>query len=107
MNIAVQILEELGEGLGDYDGMCGELADAVLHRYPDAKILYVKPENMSEDLICGEEPWSYHMVAVVDGIVHDAWFPELMLPPKQYVKQAFPGLRVIATVHYGEEKETI
>ena len=90
MNIALQILEELGEGLEDYDGFCGELADAVLHRHPGAKILYIEPCCKWTYLNYGDDGWRYHMVAVVDGIVHDAWFPELLLPPEQYVEQAFP-----------------
>lgn len=30
------------------------------------------------------------MVPVVDGLVHDAWFPSFILPPDEYVKTAFP-----------------
>ena len=90
MNIAVQILEELGEDLKDYEGFCGELADQVIHRNPGAQILYIEPCCDSCWLPHKDDAWRYHMVAVVDGIVHDAWFPELLLPPAQYVEQAFP-----------------
>ena len=90
MNIALQILEELGEELEDYEGFCGELADQVLHRNPDAQILYIKPAYEFGFLNYKDDGWRYHMVAVVDGIVHDAWFPELLLPPEQYVEKAFP-----------------
>jgi len=95
-NIALQILEESGETVEDFEGLCGELADEVLHRYPNGKILYLEPVD-SEGSIAGR--WSYHMVAIVDGLVHDAWFPELVLCPKEYVSNAFPGERISMKVY--------
>lgn len=99
MNIALQVLEELGEDLDEYHGVCGELADAIMHQYPDAQILYIKPRDDLEGLVIGDNICKYHMVAVIDGIVHDAWFPELLLPPEQYVKQAFPYVKTIFDLH--------
>lgn len=99
MNIALQVLEELGEDLDEYRGYCGELADAIMHRYPNAQILYVKPRKDWEDLAIGDDICRYHMAAVVDGIVHDAWFPELLLPPDRYVKQAFPNVKTVFDLH--------
>lgn len=32
--------------------------------------------------------WGYHVVVEVDGIAHDAWFPEL-LPTKKYIRKNF------------------
>lgn len=90
-NIAVQILEETGQTLEDFEYCCGELADEVLHRHPDAMILYLEPEDQLYPLA---DLWSYHMVPIVDGIVHDAWFPKLTLCPQEYVRKAFPNENV-------------
>ncbi len=88
-NQSLLVLRLGRETAADYEGMCGELADAVLHLVSSdesAQILYVDLEDHPE--------WRYHMVPVVDGIVHCAWFSELMLPPSEYVAAAFPGFIV-------------
>ncbi len=36
---------------------------------------------------CGRRhAWRYHSVPVIDGLVHDAWHPELMLPVDEYLR---------------------
>ena len=82
-NIAVKVARKNG-GLVTYDGLCGELADDVLHEVGDASraaILYV--ENLPF------HDWNWHTVAVVDGVVHDAWHPKVMLAPEEYVRNVF------------------
>ncbi len=90
-NQSLRVLHDGAETVADYEGICGELADAVLHLVSasgdeDGQILYIDLEDHPE--------WRYHMVPIVDGLVHCAWFSDLMLPPKEYVKEAFPGLMV-------------
>lgn len=92
-NLAVAYLEYKNETLYQYGGLCGELVDGMMHWLGEDKIriLYVKG---GDGLACGDEEWNYHMVAVIDGLVHDAWFPDLLLPPGKYVKAAFPKTEV-------------
>lgn len=80
MNLALKIANRTG-GLGEWEFCCGELADQVLHARPDGQILWVD--------LPGHPKWRYHMVAVVDGVVHDAWRPNVMEPPAQYVRRVF------------------
>lgn len=94
-NLALEFLEESGESLLDYEGLCGELVDAIIHWFGQKRvhILYIKPKGELDSIDNGIDRWgwSYHMVAVIDGIVHDPWFPSLILPPQEYVLSAFPG----------------
>ncbi len=87
-NLAVAYLEHKGETLDEYEGICGELVDGMMHWLGEdrIRILYIKGESLE----CRDLEWSYHMVAVIDGLVHDAWFPNFILPPEKYVKAAFP-----------------
>lgn len=96
MNLAIELLEEIGETIEDFDGLCGELVDLLIHEYGEeaVDILYI-----DGDIKCENWTWSYHMVAVIDGIVHDAWFPKLMLPPDEYVIAAFPGQKLTTKVY--------
>ena len=38
------------------------------------------------------------MVVVIDGLVHDAWFPDLIIPPEEYIDEAFPGVAVRSSI---------
>ena len=78
-NVAFEIANELG--LSHWDGACLELVDHILHRFPAGRTLWI-------DLINHPE-WRYHAVLVLDGIVHDAWHPDVMLPPDEYVRSVF------------------
>lgn len=92
-NLAVQYLTERNLALEDYDGHCGELVDDLIHWLGEDRvnILYVAPTDGFETMRAGSHDWSYHMVAVVDGTVHDAWFPNAMYDPSRYVKAVFAG----------------
>ncbi len=101
-NQSLRVLHDGAETVADYEGICGELADAVLHLVSasgdeDGQILYIDLEDHPE--------WRYHMVPVVDGIVHCAWFSDLMLPPSEYVEKAFSGFRVEWSVTNAETGE--
>lgn len=61
MNRATEYLNRHGQSLEDWEGFCGELADAVIG--PNDHILYVEPA-------CH---WKWHMVPLINGLVHDAW----------------------------------
>jgi len=105
-NLALEELRILGKELEDYNGHCGELCDDVLHRHHKAKILYIAATH-EPDLIVSVagHAWDYHMVPVVDGIVHDAWHPDLLLPPLEYVQAAFPKQHLRAEVTSGTATE--
>ena len=84
-NESLLALAASDETLEDYEGICGELCDMVMHRVPDAEILYVDLDTHPE--------WKYHMVPIVNGLVHCAWFPTLIVPPRKYVFVAFLGYK--------------
>ena len=92
-NFALQYLEKEFADLDDYEGFCGELCDGIIHWLGEDRvsILYVQPTPSSSVILCGPEAWRYHMVAVVDGLVHDAWFPHIIAPPHEYAAKAFMG----------------
>jgi len=87
MNLAVASLEARGLELADFDGICGELADDLLHEHEalPCALLWIDFPSGSR------EGWSYHMVAIIDGRVHDAWRPGFEFEPERYVAEAFPG----------------
>lgn len=91
-NEAIRFLEERCEGLEDYDGNCGELVDAMMHWLGEGRIriLYIEPRLEGGALLLGDHCWSYHMVPVIDGRVHDAWQPDLVVDVEEYVLRAFP-----------------
>lgn len=105
-NLALQFLSEQTGPDCDLDhwlSYCGELADAIGHWLPKTsewRILYVEPAKESTlwglfvEIGNAQHYWSYHMVSVIDGLVHDAWLPELVLPPEEYVAAAFPNQNV-------------
>jgi hypothetical protein len=70
--------------LDEWEGDCLELADCVLKATGADCVLYVELRDYPSR-------WKYHAVPVVAGIVHDAWHPEAMLPPAEYVARVFPG----------------
>lgn len=69
-----------GYDLDDYDGMCLELVDDLLHAHPSGSILYVEPAG---------GPWRYHAALVLDGLVYDAWHPDVRVAPAEYVRKVF------------------
>ena len=66
--------------LEPWDGFCLELVNDLLHKHPTGQVLYVEPEF---------GPWRYHAAMLLDGIVYDAWHPEVRLPPAEYVRSVF------------------
>lgn len=96
-NIAVTFLESTGKTIADYDGNCDWLVADVMGWTEDEVVeaMYMEPAAWGKTLPWQEGwTWEWHMVAIVDGVVHDAWFPDLMLPPSEYIDEAFPGLEV-------------
>jgi hypothetical protein len=52
--------------------------------------------------------WGHHCAPLIDGLVHDAWHPELVLPPDEYCDAAFPEQLVaweVLCVTGDDEKE--
>ena len=93
-----------------YDGLCGELADEIVHWLGTERVelLYIAPRKESGFFL---NPlgglWHYHMVPVIDGLVHDAWHPLEVMAPKPFVRNIF-GLRTSRFTLYkgnGEDVE--
>ena len=89
-NLAVRYLRDHNESLKEYEGFCGELVDAIIHWMGEQRVRIMYLQDDGDGLGPGG-CWSYHMVPVIDGHVHDAWFPDYVLPPKEYIRVAFPG----------------
>jgi hypothetical protein len=69
--------------LSEWDGWCLELVNELLIQHPTGSILYVEPSSGM---------WKYHAALVLDGLVYDAWHPDVRLPPNEYVEAVFgPG----------------
>lgn len=66
-NLALYVLGERGETIEDYDGWCGNVAELVLKQY-EGQMIYVDGDALFW------YGWSYHMVPLIDGKIHDAWF---------------------------------
>lgn len=71
--------------LAPWEGWCLELVDSLLHQHPTGDILYVEPNPRTR---LGRR-WKYHAAMVLDGVVYDAWHPEVRLPPAEYVAKVF------------------
>jgi hypothetical protein len=76
-NLAAKYLRKHGETVEDWDGVCGELADAIIG--PDDDIIYVE----------GEIGWRFHMVPLVGGLIHDAWCEGDALPLRDWLAKMF------------------
>jgi hypothetical protein len=93
-----------GESIDSFDGLCGELADAILH-VASAKglshsILYiepVKPTGVLYHAHTARRAWVYHMIACVEGKAVDPWFEGEVTDLDEYLDLAFPGQRVVVT----------
>lgn len=83
--------------LDSYDGACLELVNDLLHVHPDGAILYV--ENLPH-----RHRWRYHAALVLDGLVYDAWHPDVRLPPAEYVARVF-GPRATWEINPGSEDD--
>lgn len=73
MHRAKEYLRTHGQTVDDWDGVCGELANEVIG--PDDGIIYVEPACL----------WKYHMVPLIDGLVHDAWCDGPPIPVKEWL----------------------
>lgn len=86
-NLATQYLRDHNETLADYNGVCGEIANAIMRNEDHA--LWVE----------GDIPWKYHMVALVDGLVHDAWCEGDALSPRDWLIKMFgPNSNVVVAL---------
>jgi hypothetical protein len=82
--------------LAKWDGWCLELVDDLLHSHPEGQILYV-------DNLPFNHKWKYHAALVLDGVVYDAWNPDVRLPPEQYVDVVFDDAWVTWEIMKGED----
>ena len=100
-NLAKAHLIQHGQTVDDWEGVCGELANAVIG--PDDDIIHVK--------FLDPDWWDWHMVPLIGGLVHDAWCPsDEPLPVKDWLHLMFPGQAVEVslngdTVYTGDASE--
>lgn len=97
----------LSKLLKAYEGLCGELTDQIIWWLGEERvsILYIEP-LADDDALANPKGgyWSYHMVPVIDGLVHDAWFPRMIFPPKEYVDRVF-NLKYAQFEIFGDAKQ--
>lgn len=105
-NLALEVLSKIGASLEEYDGQCGELANEVITQFPDGDILYVEPKKQRFlHHRCGGS-WTYHMVPIVNGYVHDAWLFDDALPIDLYLLTAYGQQGIIVAIN-GEDVDPI
>lgn len=90
-----------GKDLAEYDGFCVELVDVLLKAH-GGDLLYVEPLDGVFDVGFGS--WRYHAALVLDGLVYDAWHPDVRLPPAEYVAHVF-GDDVTWEINPGREDD--
>lgn len=90
---------EFPSDLDEWDGWCLELVDDLLHKYPDGDILYIELGDT-------HPLWTYHAAMVLDGLVYDAWHPNVRLPPAEYVERVF-GAGVSWEINPGSEDDDV
>jgi len=103
-NLALEFLAQQFENVEDYDEFCGELVDGIIHWLGEERVSILHIDAGDGLILRAGDPWRYHMVPIVDGNVHDAWYPHLVLPPEEYVKRAFPG-QVLSLSFYGDKQK--
>ncbi len=100
VNLAVAFLAKQNESISDYDGFCGELVDGIIHWLGEDRVAIMYLAETSELGILGPaKVWRYHMVPVIDGEVHDAWFPEIIASPREYLSLAFAEQKIEVSFH--------
>lgn len=80
MNLATEYLKRHGETVEDWDGCCGSLADKVIG--PNDSLIWVEGPSIK---------WRYHMVPLIDGLIHDAWCEGDALPIPEWLTKMFGG----------------
>lgn len=83
-------IEKRGSFKYDFDGKPMDRVRAWRKRIPDQEL---EPnEKFAEG---NPYDWIWHAVPIIEGLVHDAWFPKLILPPEEYAKLAFPNQELV------------
>lgn len=70
------------EVLEEWEGLCLELVDELLHSHPEGRVLYIE--------LAGHPRWTWHAALLLDGVVYDAWKPFARLGPEDHVKTFYP-----------------
>lgn len=100
-NICLEYLSSSGEKLEKYWARCDRLADNVAswaeREGREATPIMIYRRGTNKNLkprlcICNgvkqEVRWSHHVVVEVNGLIHDAWHPDL-LPVDEYIQANF------------------
>jgi len=78
VNRAHEYLKSRGETVADWDGNCGGLADLIAG--DNAEMIWVEGPAIE---------WRYHMVPLIDGLIHDAWCEGDALPIGEWLAKMF------------------
>ena len=103
-------LGEKGETLADYAGACVELAGDIGGDREGWGLAWIeRPSKLplipSSECALRGYVWKHHAVAVdPEGLVHDPWFPALVLPVEEYVAKAFPNQQAGVEMNPGREE---
>lgn len=96
MNAAHEYLATTRLTPDHFDNFCHKLSFQTMMRLAahgvDAHILWMRhvvdDERITPSTI--SRRWRYHAAVEIDGMIHDAWFPEV-LPRGEYLQRMFPG----------------
>lgn len=106
VNWTREYLDAAGQSLRDYQGFCVELMGEVVHWLKEKGIhadpLWIERVDREYRIpglfgartlvpLRRKTTWQYHCVPLVDGLVHDGWYPRLVLPPEEYGRIVFPN----------------
>lgn len=74
-----------GVELDEWEGCCIDLAGSLQETY-GGDLLYIEGDDLRGP---DGTAWKWHAALLRDGVVYDAWFPHLRLPPDDHVLEAF------------------
>lgn len=106
-NITADFVRETGRR-AQWENRCITLAEAVIYRgHPIAatgQIVGFEPVTaIGLPVPGGGAAWHFHAAPLIGGLVHDAWWPDLVLAPADFAAAAWPGIDV--HIHTGDAGE--
>lgn len=106
-NITADFVRETGRR-AQWENRCITLAEAVLYSgHPVAaggQIVGFEPVTaLGLPVPGGGALWHFHAAPLIQGRVHDAWWPEIVLAPVDFAAAAWPGTEV--RIHIGDAYE--
>ena len=111
-NLTIQYLESVDRTVDYYPGLCGDLADDVISHLGEDRVslLYIRSAREDSCIYYWSQgrlidSWLWHAAPIIDGMVHDAWFPDLIMIPDEYIRLAFPEQDVQWSIYDGNDDD--